>query len=71
MHCNYCGKFVSYRNHVAYTPYGSNTDLEPPDEEFICLPCWDGMKARGERPILVAWILPVIVRNGRMRKVKW
>ncbi len=66
MNCNYCGKFVSYRNQVCYTPYGSNTALEPPDEEFICLKCWDDMKARGVKPVLVAWIPPVIIRDGEV-----
>ena len=43
--CNRCGKFISYKDVDArtYTNYGSYPDTEPPDEEFICGNCWNGL----------------------------
>lgn len=63
--CYHCGRFISYKNYVVYTPFGSNTDLDPPDERFICLKCYDGEIAQGKEPILMAWIPPIIIRDGK------
>ena len=52
-HCSYCGRFVSYDADSA-TPFGSSTDSEPPDPEFICNPC----AARAEREAIATRRLP-------------
>ncbi len=66
LHCGSCGKFVGYQNYVTYTLYGGACDLEPPDPEFECLPCWDEQDNKWrELTRRVSWRGPSIVRNGR------
>lgn len=37
-HCAYCGRFVSWKaDH--YAPFGNSTDIEPPEEEYLCKRC--------------------------------
>jgi len=56
--CSECGKFIGYndRGAMTYTPYGGPSDLEPPDELFICKKCWNGRPR--DLTIQIAWIKP-------------
>ena len=40
--CSTCGRFVCSGGPVwVMTNWGSSYDLEPPDDIFICVVCWD------------------------------
>lgn len=67
--CVFCNLFMSYddmaNSSVAYTPYGSSQDYEPPDEEWGHLQCWTD---RGEKwrqlTYSVSWCKPMINEDG-------
>jgi hypothetical protein len=40
--CHLCGKFVSWKDFVVCTPFGSVLDLEPPDDEYFHPKCYEG-----------------------------
>ena len=39
--CDICGRFVKANNSIWRTRYGRAGDLEPPEDEFICVTCWE------------------------------
>jgi hypothetical protein len=39
LRCDFCGKFVSYKNFDEYTDFGECTDPEPPDPIVLCPKC--------------------------------
>lgn len=43
---------------MSWIPYGSTNDLEPPDEEFAHLECWEAHK--DQQPLIkhVSWCQP-------------
>ncbi len=52
--CCECGRFVSFDplkdpNLITLTPYGSTTDLDPPDPWWICGDCWRHMLPEQKR----------------------
>lgn len=67
-HCIYCGQFLSWRYVGAYavrwTPHGDYLDLDPPDEEFAHLRCWNGDRT-GLRRLITgnAWLAPYSKRR--------
>lgn len=63
MKCSSCGKFLSYKNYVVYTPYGDYDDCEPPGEKFMCLECYDEC----DRDLLyrISYVKPWIYRDGK------
>jgi hypothetical protein len=63
--CVQCGCFVGFKNYVVSAPYGSYGDLEPPDDEYECLRCWDEQDEEWRAlTYKVSYIKPVVVRNG-------
>jgi hypothetical protein len=61
--CKRCGQYIGFENHVVSSPYGGVLDYEPPDFEFICLECWDGIRNK-KSFWATRFTKPVIVRNG-------
>jgi hypothetical protein len=54
--CSHCGRYVGYKARWAYTPYDVNA-LEPPDEEYICTKCYEGLTEKDLALIKsIAWI---------------
>lgn len=63
--CN-CGRFIGYDNYVVSTPYGGPTDLDPPDEEYECLKCWDDQEEEWrELTYRISYTKPIVVRDGK------
>ena len=59
--CHECGKFMS-NDGICYTPYGNSTMIEPPDEEYICKKCWNGMSnERKELIYRISWHKPMLI----------
>lgn len=62
--CVYCGRFISWKQYVTWTPYGTALDLEPPDDEFMCKPCWDKLSEKDqERYRTWEWHPAVVVEQ--------
>lgn len=67
--CNFCGKFIGRNDEqaVSYTPFGSYTDMEPPDPIELCGKC-----ALKSRPYIddpkKVWIPASCLNNHWWRK---
>lgn len=67
--CTDCGQFIGFKNYVVSSPMGSHSDLEPPECEFLCLPCWDFSDRKAKELLYkVSYLKPIILREG-VRKV--
>lgn len=62
--CELCGRFVSWRNgYASYIPFGSQNDLEPPDEQFMHTSCYEALNPTQQR-YYSKWVWrPVVVRQ--------
>jgi hypothetical protein len=66
--CDSCGSFIGSgdKKAVKFTPYGSTTDFEPPNEEHECGKCvskWsDWHKSYHETQ---TWITPSLIFNDK------
>jgi len=64
--CCSCGRFIGYDNYVVSAPYGTYTDLDPPDDEYVCLRCWDNWdELRKKLHYNTSYLKPMIIRNGK------
>jgi len=65
LRCNRCGQFIGQNDKqaVAYTPYGTCLDTEPPDEEYICGKCWTEDMDDSDRALtrMVSWRKPQLL----------
>lgn len=67
--CASCGRFIGYDNYVVSAPYGTYTDIDPPDEEYVCLRCWDSWdEARKELHYNTSYLKPLIIRGGEKER---
>jgi len=59
--CGECGRFISTKdeNAVCYTPFGGPTDIDPPEELFICGKCWTN-RTSDELDLIkyISWMQP-------------
>ena len=63
MRCCHCGKFLSYKNYVVFTPYGGYDDPEPPNEKFMCIDCYD--KIDKDLIYRISYVKPWIYKNSK------
>lgn len=60
--CYLCSRFMSWkdiRSSVSWIPYGSCTDLEPPEEEYAHAICWKSeTDSRKDLIKRTSWIKP-------------
>lgn len=65
--CVSCGRFIGFDNYVVSAPYGGCEDLEPPDDEYECLRCWDKQSEEmRELTYRTSYIKPIVVRDGKI-----
>ena len=57
--CGECGRFVSWHKNVSYVPYGSSSDLEPPDPEYFHVECYEALDENRKSTIqAISWMGP-------------
>ena len=61
--CSLCHKLMalkSLRKAVAWTPYGSACDYEPPPEQYAHRRCWDAApQEERDSTIAISWLKPM------------
>ena len=58
--CIECGRFLKLNEtNISYVPFGSSTDFEPPDPNYVHFECWDKLSEdQKELTKRASWIKP-------------